>query len=168
MCTLCGPFQSARQRTARLFAIQGQGYPKLDPDPGGAAAASHIGAMASHAFPADSETEGDENMTPVLVDELTGINRTLEKQIETLRLRLDFDSRHHEAEKHALLVETGAKLKAKTEEIDIMKNTLIAKDSKVKDLEKDNERKSNEISALRREIETLNNDVVVLRLTPMT
>ncbi|KAH3867396.1 uncharacterized protein LOC127867523 [Dreissena polymorpha] len=151
---------SARQRTARLFAIQGQGYPKLDHDPGGAAAASHVGAMASHAFPSDSETEGDEGMTPVLVDELTGINRTLEKQIETLRLRLDFDSRHHEAEKHALLVETGAKLKAKTEEIDIMKNQLIAKDSKVKEIEKDNERKSNEISALRREIETLNNDVV--------
>jgi len=116
--------------------------------------------MASGGYPGDSEPEMDEEGNPMLVDELVGINKTLEKQIETLRLRLDFDTRHHEAEKHSLLVETGAKLKSKAEEIDILKQQMTVKDAKIKDIEKLNTRKSEEINALRKEIENLNNDVV--------
>lgn len=115
--------------------------------------------MASHALPADSETENDEDTNPMLVDELVGINKTLEKQIETLRLRLDFDSRHHEAQKNAILVETGAKLKTKAEEINILKQQISVKDSAIKDITSENEKRDSEINDLRRQIVELNSEV---------
>ncbi|XP_052774994.1 keratin, type I cytoskeletal 42-like isoform X2 [Mya arenaria] len=160
---------SARRRPGGSIRVQGQGYSKVDTDaqPPDAAAASsgsslQLPTMASNGLAADwdTEAEAEDDGNPMLLDELSGINRTLEKQIETLRLRLDFDTRHHDAEKHALLVETGAKLKSKAEEIDLLKQQVTVKDTKMKDIEKQNAKKSEEIITLRREIESLNNEVV--------
>lgn len=116
--------------------------------------------MSSQALPADSETETEDEITnPMLADELAGINRTLEKQIETLRLRLEFDRRHHDTEKHAILSEAEAKLKSRAEEIDILKRQIQAKDATLKDVTKENERRDVEIAELRRQIESLNSEV---------
>lgn len=140
------------------FRVQGQGYSKQEADGGGAASSEQT--MSSHALPADSETDVEEDMTnPMLADELAGINRTLEKQIETLRLRLEFDRRHHDAERHAIILEASAKLKSRAEEIDILKQQIHAKDATIKDLGRENDRRDGEISELRRQIESLNNEV---------
>ncbi|XP_045160424.2 probable E3 ubiquitin-protein ligase bre1 isoform X2 [Mercenaria mercenaria] len=151
---------SGRVRVGGIFRIQGQGYQKQDQEHAadGAAAASGI-LMASNALPADSESENDGDTNPMLVDELVGINKTLEKQIETLRLRLDFDTRHHEAQKSAIIAETGAKLKSKAEEVNILKQQISAKDVTIKEVTCENEKRDGEISYLRRQIEALNSEV---------
>ncbi|XP_060556441.1 uncharacterized protein LOC132717065 isoform X2 [Ruditapes philippinarum] len=151
---------SGRVRVGGIFRIQGQGYQKQETDypADGAAAASGV-YMASNALPADSEMESDGDTNPMLIDELVGINKTLEKQIETLRLRLDFDCRHHEAQKSAIFAETATKLKSKSEEINILKQQISAKDATIKDISSENEKRDNEISYLRRQIEALNEEV---------
>lgn len=115
--------------------------------------------MASNSLPADSETELEEDSNPLLIDELAGINKTLEKQIETLRLRLDFDTRHHAAQKQALLAETGAKLKTKVEEIHILKHQLLSKDSTIKEITSENEKRESDMKYLRSQIDKLNEEV---------
>jgi chromosome segregation ATPase len=76
-----------------------------------------------------------------------------------LRLRLEFDTRHNEAQKSAILAETGAKLKSKTEEINILKQQIQIKDVTIKGIGEKNEQKDAEINELRRQIDTLNEEV---------
>lgn len=113
--------------------------------------------MTSRAAP---EEETDDTLTnPMLVEQLFGINKTLEKQIETLRLRLDFDTRHHEAQKVAIIADTGCKINSKNEEIKKLKEQLQAKDSKIQSLAEANETKTGEISELRKQLDSLTLDV---------
>ncbi|KAL4236727.1 hypothetical protein ACF0H5_005111 [Mactra antiquata] len=148
-----------RVRGSGHFRIQGQGYQKVDQgyqSDCGAAAASGV-QMASHALPAESETENEDEYSPI--NELVGINKTLERQIETLRLRLEYDGRHHESQKQAIMAETTAKLKAKGEEITILKSQIFDKDETIKTISKQNEQRNNQITELKQEIEELNSEV---------
>ena len=119
--------------------------------------------MTSHAHASDAERDStefeDDRGNPMLVDELVGINRTLEKQIETLRLRLEFDSKHYESQKQTLLAETGVKLKAKADEMAKLREEMSIKDATIRGLSETNEEKSVEILEMKKQIETLNEEV---------
>ena len=156
----CAPSQNPRRRVGS-FKVQGQGFVKHEYDHGADCGASSVTTtMASNSLPADSETETEDDITnPMLADELAGINRTLEKQIETLRLRLEFDRRHHDSERHAIITDADAKLKSRAEEIDILKRQINVKDATIRDVTRDNEKRDVEIAELRRQIESLNNEV---------
>ena len=114
--------------------------------------------MGSRAAP--EEEHGDDALTnPMIVEQLLGINKTLEKQIETLRLRLDFDTRHYEAQKLAIIADTGCRINNKNDEIKKLKEKLDSKDSKIQTLSEVNDKKSSEISELRKQLESLTLDV---------
>ena len=156
-CPLRILLQSAREKPGGSFRIQGHGYHyDHGRDYVGAGAAGVY--VASRAAPEDEH--GDDTLTnPMLIDQLLGINKTLEKQIETLRLRLDFDTRHHEAQKVAIIADTGCKISSKNEEIKKLKEQLEAKDCKMQTLAEANDKKSSEISDLRKQLDNLTLDV---------
>ena len=149
--------QSAREKPGGSFRVQGHGYSSSHGRDytGAGAAGVYVGSRA-----APEEEHGDDTLTnPLLIDQLLGINKTLEKQIETLRLRLDFDTRHHEAQKVAIIADTGCRINSKNDEIKKLKEQLDSKDSKMKTLAEVNDKKSSEISELRKQLESLTQDV---------
>ena len=151
--------QSAREKTGGNFRIQGLGY-SLDHGREYAGAGASGVYVTSRAAPDDDESDDSNALTnPVLIEQLLGINKTLEKQIDTLRLRLDFDKRHHDAQKVAIIADTGCKIGAKNDEIKKLKEQLQNKDSKIQTLSEANEKKASEISELRKQIESLSLDV---------
>ena len=151
--------QSAREKKGGSFRIQGHGY-NLDHGREYAGAGASGVYITSRAAPDDGESEDSSAVTnPLLIDQLLGINKTLEKQIDTLRLRLDFDTRHHEAQKVAIIADTGCKISSKNDEIRKLKDQLHNKDATIQTLFEANEKKSSEISELRKQIETLSLDV---------
>lgn len=72
---------------------------------------------------------------------------------------MDFDARHHEAQKVAIIADTGCKINSKNEELKRLKEELSAKDSKIQTLSEANEVKSGEISDLRKQLDNLTLDV---------
>lgn len=150
---------SAREKAGGSFRIQGHGY-NLDHSRDFAGAGASGVYITSRAAPGEDENDDTNALTnPLLIEQLLGINRTLEKQIDTLRLRLDFDARHHEAQKVAIIADTGCKINSKNEELKRLKEELSAKDSKIQTLSEANEVKSGEISDLRKQLDNLTLDV---------
>ncbi|KAK3591245.1 hypothetical protein CHS0354_010611 [Potamilus streckersoni] len=147
-------------KSAPKFRIHGQGYQKAS-EGDNLGASSNADETKSFADSVETDVEKHDNLKDktTLVEQLLGINQTLEKQIDTIRLRLDFDTRHHEVQKQAIVVQAKSQMHEKDNEIENLKQKLQTKDSLLADLERDNEVKAEAIQDLRRQLEALENDV---------
>ncbi|KAL3869447.1 hypothetical protein ACJMK2_042128 [Sinanodonta woodiana] len=152
--------RSLVSKSAPKFRVHGQGYQKAseDDDLGASSNAEEKKSFAD-SLETDVEKQDNHEDNTTLVEQLLGINRTLEKQIDTLRLRLDFDARHHEVQKQAIVMQINSQIHDKDNEIENMKQKLQTKDSQLADLERDNEVKAETIRDLQRQLEALEKDV---------
>ncbi|XP_069126662.1 uncharacterized protein PF3D7_1120000-like [Argopecten irradians] len=110
----------------------------------------------------ESEGEGDTEAVPVIT-QLIGFNQTLQLQIETLRMRLAFDSKSHEKDKCSAVQQTEMKMKEKEAEIDDLKLVLATKEGKIGDLENENKHKGSEIGKLQQYIADIKRDINTTR-----
>ena len=93
--------------------------------------------------------------------QVMAVNRSLVQQIDTLRLRLQVDTRHHDASRSALQQLGEDKLKEKDARIDELKGELRHKEQAVKALTDENHKKRSEIHSLQHTINALKEDVEV-------
>ncbi|KAH9500284.1 hypothetical protein Btru_073623 [Bulinus truncatus] len=98
------------------------------------------------------------------VDQVMEINRKLVAQIETLRLKVEVDTRHHEKTTKSLKGDKESTLQTRDTEIDNLKNDLKKKDDTVKLLVEDNAKKGSEIKRLQDHIDELKEDVRISQL----
>ncbi|KAK6990230.1 dynactin subunit 1 [Biomphalaria glabrata] len=96
---------------------------------------------------------------PSAVEQVMEINRKLVAKIETLRLKVEVDSRHQEKTKNDLLNDKTIALQARDLEIQNLKNDVKKKDKTVKLLEAENAKKGSEIQRLQEHLEELKDDV---------
>ncbi|KAL5016673.1 hypothetical protein ScPMuIL_006262 [Solemya velum] len=108
--------------------------------------------------PARPSTTGTSPQRP-LSSQLMEMNRTLEMQIEALRLRLDFDAKHHENEKAAIVAERDSQVKEKDDEIEALRDLLLSKDEKLQNILRETQSKSENILEMQMQVDELRNDV---------
>uniref|UniRef100_A0A2C9KK43 Uncharacterized protein n=1 Tax=Biomphalaria glabrata TaxID=6526 RepID=A0A2C9KK43_BIOGL len=96
---------------------------------------------------------------PSAVEQVMEINRKLVAKIETLRLKVEVDSRHQEKTKNDLLNDKTIALQTRDLEIQNLKNDVKKKDKTVKLLEAENAKKGSEIQRLQEHLEELKDDV---------
>lgn len=90
---------------------------------------------------------------------MIAINRSLVQQIDALRLRLQVDSRHHDATRSSAIQENEKKLKEKEMQIDELKSDLHQREEMVKNLTEENHKKRSEIQCLQHTVNALKQDV---------
>ncbi|KAJ8306479.1 hypothetical protein KUTeg_017024 [Tegillarca granosa] len=98
-------------------------------------------------------------MEKSLIEQLLELNKNLEQQIDTLRLRLEVDAKHHEEAKKVVVSENDHKLKQKDKEIETLKDEVKKKGERIDRLTIDNEEKDKEISELQRQIQEMKKEV---------
>jgi len=98
-----------------------------------------------------------------LINQLLNINANLEMQIETLRLRLVFDTKRHEDDRNSAIEETDIKLKTKDQELLKFRSELQEKGQAIDLLSKVNKKKVEEITDLQRQISDKQKDIGVTR-----
>ena len=91
--------------------------------------------------------------------QVMAVNRSLVQQIDTLRLRLQVDTRHHDATRSALQHLNEEKLQEKDVRIDELKGELRHREQAVKTLTDENHKKRSEIQSLQHTINALKEDV---------
>lgn len=121
----------------------------------GAATASASALGVAVAWPSQPNSPKDMSM----VDEVMNINRSLVQQIDALRLRLQVDSRHHNAERDAMMQDNDKKLEARDEELLTLKEELRQCEKTVKTLTDKNQKQRSEINSLQHTINALKQDV---------
>ncbi|CAL1540847.1 unnamed protein product [Lymnaea stagnalis] len=97
---------------------------------------------------------------PSAVEQIMDINRRLVSQIETLRLKVEVDTRHHETTKSKLISSNKDILQTRELEIQNLKSDLKSKEDAVKTLAEQNTKKGVEIKRLQEHIEELRKDVM--------
>ena len=76
-----------------------------------------------------------------VLETVINMNRSLEHQIDALRLKIDVDAKQYDGEKKKISQEKEKQIKFKQTEIDILKSTVKDRESKIKSLEVENEEK---------------------------
>ncbi|CAC5402513.1 unnamed protein product [Mytilus coruscus] len=105
-----------------------------------------------------SEDESD-TIQHSLIEQIVNMNLGLEKQIETLRLRLDFGRKHHHAANESEKLSMESEIKAKTIKIDALKTELNNKESSLSQLEEDNDNKRNKLAEIQTQISEMKQNV---------
>ena len=146
------------------FGIQGQGLITNRPQDGSLSVPSsdksHSSRPSSSSGASSDAIEafGSISMPQQAVDVLETVmnmNKALEQQIDTLRIRLNVESKNFESERHKIVQEKEKELTVKESEIETLKETLVTKDDKISALVKEGHHKDLQIQRKEKEISDL-------------
>ncbi|XP_033738230.1 chromosome partition protein Smc-like isoform X2 [Pecten maximus] len=90
-----------------------------------------------------------------VLETVININKTLEHQIDTLRIRIDVEAKHHEQEKKKMITEKERALQQKEAEIAELRGSITNREGRIDVLVKEREEQDLQISAKMDEISGL-------------
>ncbi|XP_060556463.1 chromosome partition protein Smc-like isoform X1 [Ruditapes philippinarum] len=128
------------------------GLPSNEPSP----SVSRPSTATSGESPADGISSI--SMPPEAVgvlETVINMNKALEQQIDTLRMRLTVESKNHDTEKYKIIKEKEKEIDKKESEIDDLKDSLVHRDERVTCLVKEAQVKDFQIQQKEKEINDL-------------
>ncbi|KAK3089203.1 hypothetical protein FSP39_001693 [Pinctada imbricata] len=90
-----------------------------------------------------------------VLETVVNMNRTLEHQIDALRLKIDVDAKQYDMDRKKIVHDKDKQIKVKQTEIEILKATVRDREGKIKVLESQNDEKDSEIQDKLEEIQDL-------------
>lgn len=90
-----------------------------------------------------------------VLETVINMNRTLETQIDALRLKIDVDAKHTENEKKKITTEKDKVIRSKETEIELLKTTVKDREIKIKQLQSATEERDSQILSKIEEIDEL-------------
>ena len=90
-----------------------------------------------------------------VLETVISMNKTLEHQVETLRLRIDVEEKQHQKEKQKLLSEKETELQQREKEIDNLRESVFNREDRIDVLLSEKEEQETEISEKMGEIDDL-------------
>lgn len=103
--------------------------------------------------------DGSESVQCSVIEQIANLNQDLEKQIDTLKLRLNFDGIHHQAAKESVRLSMESQMKVKQCTIDALKTELQNKDSAVAELTVDMAEKQNNLAIIQTQIDAMKENI---------
>lgn len=94
-----------------------------------------------------------------IIEQIANLNKDLEKQLDTLKLRLNFDGIHHQATKESVRLSMESQLKAKESTINALKTELQNKESTLSKLADTTAEKRNKLSTLQTQIDAMRENI---------
>ncbi|KAK3091453.1 hypothetical protein FSP39_019948, partial [Pinctada imbricata] len=98
-----------------------------------------------------------------LLHRLLRLNESLEKQIETLRLRAEYETKRNEKSTAELKRQTRSVIQENEDKLQVLKTELKSRDNKIEDLVTESRYKSEEIKTLQSQITNLNEEANVAK-----
>ena len=142
MCN-CSSLQGTRS-----LSIQGLSIPKVEHQTHDDENGSFVG----------SEDESD-TIQSSLIEQLVNMNLGLEKQIEALTLRREFNSKHHEAAQESIKLSADSEMRSKDCTINALQNELVNKENYLSKLEEENEEKRIKLTQLQSQIDEMKQNI---------
>lgn len=105
-----------------------------------------------------SEDESD-TIQSSLIEQLVNLNFGLEKQIEALTLRREFDSKHHEAAHESIKLSADSEMRSKDCTINVLQNEFENKENSLSILEEENEEKRKKLTQLQSQIDEMKQNI---------
>ncbi|XP_061182488.1 chromosome partition protein Smc-like [Saccostrea echinata] len=90
-----------------------------------------------------------------VLETVINMNRTLETQIDALRLKIDVDAKHSENEKKKIITDKEKVIRGKQTEIELLKTAVRDREHKIKELENVKEERDSQILSKIEEIDEL-------------
>ncbi|KAK3591248.1 hypothetical protein CHS0354_010614 [Potamilus streckersoni] len=107
----------------------------LTPDLASLPAASRPSSTGATSIGQESETLGSFKMPPEAVSVLETVinmNKTLEQQIDALRIRLNVESKQHDTERRKIIGEKDKELNKKESEVQDLRDSLLKREDRIK------------------------------------